>query len=447
MTTPDADHYCTTNQSTESETQPLVSSPLAPKGDVIQVIEQDPPLSQEGNGERKALEMTSGTLALCISWVLLSTAAAIIPKELLHSHQVQETGPLASLRSGAHAVFLEWNADPRDEPIILPLATSHIETFNHPLFMSGVMAFAMSLAAPLFWTQLYISDGSCDSVRKTLRQLASCRVHACIAGMAACDVVGMWAIIFGLSYIPATLSALLFVGFGIVVNALVSTFILRQPQTNKQVAGMLLVTIGTLGMVFPSLLVPTSSDSGYADSKAHVALGVLVTLGGTFLQVGENVASELLMSATVGEPIHPMLLVGIEGTWAMVIYGFTKGVLIMADVTTGTDKQDMNNLLQSSSVEALLVISVFSTLTKNILSNYIILYLNSLWFALLKASRICITWIFQLILFYSWPGSHYGEAWEDTSWFLLACVMIIGAGLYVYNDVETHVSEKLDEKM
>jgi len=351
---------------------------------------------------------------------------------------------------------------PRMEDVYLEAPSSHHMpahkevSWNHPKFMSFLMGFAMAFATPVFLLGVSIQQRSCGACRSELEKLANWKVQCTIAGMGACDIIGMWGIIYGLQYIPATLSVQQQVGGGLVMNTILSTYYLKQPLYRRQVVGIMIATLGSIAAMIPSLLHhqqhhhSSTPGSGFASSPLWVTVGSLATFGGTFLQVLENVGSEVLMKMKDLEPVPPVLLVGIEGTWAMLIFGVVYGLDYLTNISFNYHHPAMYSdvLLQKPKIEALLAACVFTTLTKNILSNYIILCLSSLWFAMLKVSRLCVIWALHLMLHYSSPTSGYGRAFhwaEASSWVELVSLMVVLIGVFLYSK-DTSSSSEIGDK-
>ncbi|ETW08880.1 hypothetical protein H310_01375 [Aphanomyces invadans] len=169
-------------------------------------------------------------------------------------------------------------------------------------------------------------------------------------------------------------------------------------------------------------------------SDVHQAVGMAFILLGQVALAAQFAVEEHFM---VERHVSPLLLVGMEGAWGLVLFIGLVPVLGMTPASDAITAQlwheDFSDtwvkLKSSPSLLCLVLAYMLSIGTYNIAALYVTKYLSSIVRSMLEIGRTVGVWMVALVVYYilSWndPNSP-GEAWSDWSW-----VQLFGFALLV----------------
>jgi len=319
-----------------------------------------------------------------------------------------------------------------------------LQHFQPPVFETFIMFFGMVFALPLYFAMEGVkrlrAHGNPEAQAKlaaepevTLKMVLSLGIPAVF------DLSSVLLLMAGLVHIPASIWMLLRGGC-IVFVALMKQFVLGSSLTVTNWVGVATITlavvlVGLSTMVGDDAPPPTSDDdSAPADDSGSALLGIMLTIGGTFMQSLQYAYEEKVLSGD--NPAPPWLLIGMEG-----VFGSMLTVLLvypLAGFVPGNDHgtfEDLENTLAMLSdnpalisLSAVFCASVFMLNSFSVLVTFM---LSSVWHAILDNFRPITIWAVQLALFHLTDGAH-GEEWTRGSYLQLIglAVMLLGTAIY-----------------
>lgn len=323
--------------------------------------------------------------------------------------------------------------------------TGELEPFKPPMFEALIMFSGMLFALPLYWAvEIYkriraFSDPAvkaklASEPRITIPMLLSLAVPAIL------DITSTVLLMAGLMHIPASMWQLLRGGC-IVLNALMKHFYLNSPLTSAQWIGVGIIAVAVC-LVGLSPMLDSASDGSSdaasdvpADGASGTLLGIMLTLGGTFMQALQYAYEEKVMSGDSGAP--PWLLVGMEGFYGTLF--MLVGVYPLAGMIPGSDHGVYENIDNTLAMVAdnpkILIFTVIFGFTVFILNSFSVLVtfmLSSVWHAILDNFRPISIWATQLVIYSLTNGAH-GEAWTLGSYLQLVGLFVMLFGTAIYN--------------
>jgi len=212
-------------------------------------------------------------------------------------------------------------------------------------------------------------------------------------------------------------------------------FGLNSPLSASMWVGVGVISIAVCLVGFSSMIPDEEIDGAAGEELANAAagdkneaFGVLLTVGGTFMQSVQYAYEEKMLSGE--SPAPPWLLIGMEGLFgALLCLGL---VYPIAGMTEWEDLENtMAQLNDNSSLVTLSAIFCVSVFILNSFSVLITFMLSSVWHAILDNFRPISIWATQLAIYSLTDGAH-GEAWKRGSYLQLTglCVMLLGTAIY-----------------
>jgi hypothetical protein len=238
----------------------------------------------------------------------------------------------------------------------------------------------------------------------------------------------------GLRYLDVSIYQMLR-GSGIIFVALMKQHVLKDRLYNFQWLGVAwnVVSVVLVGSV--ALL--NSSDESHPNTPPEQALlGVLLVLGGAFVQALQFVFEEKVMTMDIPSP--PLLLIGMEGLWGTVLCLFI--MYPLAYFLPGDDHgsyEDVFNtwqmFLSSSTIQVSFVIYFFTIFAYNLFAVLVTFMLNSVWHAILDNFRPITVWTTDMFIYYVITNMAFGEPWTRWSWIQVVGMFVLLYGTAVYN--------------
>jgi len=318
------------------------------------------------------------------------------------------------------------------------------ETFEPQVFQPFVMFFGMLFALPMYLAleaRKRIRARSDPALRAELDAAPPITVrHLLMLGVPSIfDLASVVLLVSGLMHVPASMWMLLRGGC-IVFVALMKQYVLHDELKPHMWAGVIIIALAVcLVGASPMLDEKEEGEEEGGGSDDQFAFGLLLTIGGTFMQSLQYVYEEKMMSGDTKAP--PWLLIGMEG-----FFGTLLSVLVvypLAIYLPGSDHgsiESLENTLTMLGNNALVMqLSVIFCITVFILNSFSVLVtfmLSSVWHAILDNFRPITIWATQLAIFALSGGTH-GEKWSRGSYLQLLGLAVMLYGTAVYNGSAT----------
>ena len=315
---------------------------------------------------------------------------------------------------------------------------SHV--FHKPLCMEMVLFFAISLALPIhcIWEKRH---------GRTVRMPAR-RDILVLCGVSILDMLATVLFNYGLLCLSMSIHQLLRAAI-VPLSAILRIAVFGRAKSPSQRQWVSLIIVGiALGMVtFAGE--KGSSEENDRSSTGKISLGVLLVLAGALTQASQYVFEELSMSNTVvsdrtstslqtRRPVPPLLVIGFEGLWGMLLNAVF--VLPIAYAVNGDDLGHAENAYDAwvqISNSAALQGYVFGRIVVVLGFNICIIFINALGGAvqkaLIAACRPVFVWSFELLLYYCITNRAFGHKWNNWSWLQLAGMILLIGGCLRYS--------------
>jgi len=313
------------------------------------------------------------------------------------------------------------------------------ETFEPQVFQPFVMFFGMLFALPMYLAleaRKRIRARSDPALRAELDAAPPITVrHLLMLGVPSIfDLVSVVLLVSGLMHVPASMWMLLRGGC-IVFVALMKQYVLRDELKSHMWAGVIIIAFAVCLVGASPMIDDKEDDEEGGGGDDQLPLGLLLTIGGTFMQSLQYVYEEKMMSGDTKAP--PWLLIGMEGFFGTILSVCV--VYPLAIYMPGSDHGSIeslsNTLTMLGNNPLLLQLSVIFCITVFILNSFSVLVtfmLSSVWHAILDNFRPITIWATQLAI-YSLSGGTHGEKWSRGSYLQLLGLAVMLYGTAVYN--------------
>lgn len=330
-------------------------------------------------------------------------------------------------------------------------STGEVEKFQPPVFETFIMFFGMVFALPLYLAmegmkRLRARGDPVAQAKLAAEPEVTAKMVFSLAIPAIFDLSSVLLLMASLMHMPASMWQLLR-GSSIVFVALMKQFALGSPLSAAMWVGVATIMLAVI-LVGCSAMVPGAAgrrlgagaddDASAAgaddDAGASLLMGIMLAIGGTFMQSLQYAYEEKVMSGD--NPAPPWLLIGMEG-----VFGSLLTVVLvypLAGVVPGSDHgvfEDFDNTLAqlADNYDLVVLSAVFcaSVFVLNSFSVLVTFMLSSVWHAILDNFRPISIWATQLIIYSMTDGAH-GESWGPGSYLQLTglAVMLLGTAIY-----------------
>lgn len=323
------------------------------------------------------------------------------------------------------------------------IASDGVErNFNKPLTTTWCMFIAMLIALPLHFVEVYYANkalkagGRTENTRLLMKPVIKMKQYFPIKSAIALilpsifDLVGTALSQVGLMYCTVSVFQLVRCTVMIIV-ALMKTCILKEKLRAYMWWG---VGINTMAMVMVALTTVFQSDDAGGSSDAP--LGILFLLMSCCVQGGQYVFEEKMMSDF---DASPLLVVGMEGLWGAVlmpVFVFPIAYLLPGNDVGGSmeNVRDAFHIANNNPAIMILLLSFIAVVFfYNVFAVYVTHLLSSVWHAILDNFRPVSVWGTDLLLYYVFCDSNFGEPWIRASYLQLAGMSLLFVGTAVYN--------------
>jgi len=317
-----------------------------------------------------------------------------------------------------------------------------VEPFHPPVWTSFIMFFGMVFALPLYLILEGVKRVRARSNQAIAAELAAApevtlKMVLNLGVPAVFDLSSVLLLMAGLMHIPASMWSLLRGGC-IVFVALMKQFGLGTPLSASMWVGVGVITCAVCLVGLSPMLndeAPTAADADGAGEGNVMLTGVLLTVGGTFMQSVQYAYEEKMLTGET--PAPPWLLIGMEGVFGSLLTFFL--VYPIAAVVPGPNNgvfEDLDNtmaqLRDNPTLVGLSVLFCVSVFALNSMSILVTFMLSSVWHAILDNFRPISIWATQLAIYSLTDGAH-GEAWTRASYAQLAGLVVMLLGTAIYN--------------
>ncbi|EKU22662.1 drug metabolite transporter superfamily [Nannochloropsis gaditana CCMP526] len=219
--------------------------------------------------------------------------------------------------------------------------------------------------------------------------------------------------------------------FDLVGTAFAKAFVLKDHLAPHMWLG---VSINLVAMVLVASTTFFDHKNTVDNRDPRVGIGFILL--SCLVQGTQYVFEEKVMTV---ESLPPMVLVGLEGFWGMILMLLV--VFPSAYYLPGTDEGgSMENVFDSlamvrnsAPLQAVLLIFFLTVACYNIFAIYVTHFLSSVWHAILDNFRPISVWGTDLLIYYVFTYGRFGEAWTVYSWLQFGGMLLLFFGTAVYN--------------
>jgi drug/metabolite transporter (DMT)-like permease len=255
------------------------------------------------------------------------------------------------------------------------------------------------------------------------------------------DLIATGLCFIGLLSVPASVSQLMRASM-IVFSAVLSVVFLKRRLLGYHWLGVIMCTLA-IGIVGYANMMAAGSSSPEVDtsnpSQSRVLFGMILIILGQVVQASQVVFEEKLLRGYSIEPFHIVGMEGCVGTLAMITIVFPVLYLLPGTDAHGTAENifdTMAMLHNSTPLQYLVILYVFSVFTYNMSGMLVTYALSAVHRTMLEASRTAVIWMIDLVIHY-WiaPSSSFGEIWTNWSWLQLVGFLVLIAGQSIYSEM------------
>eukprot|EP00416_Gambierdiscus_australes_P017811 CAMPEP_0171063782 /NCGR_PEP_ID=MMETSP0766_2-20121228/5885_1 /TAXON_ID=439317 /ORGANISM="Gambierdiscus australes, Strain CAWD 149" /LENGTH=410 /DNA_ID=CAMNT_0011519743 /DNA_START=52 /DNA_END=1284 /DNA_ORIENTATION=+ len=268
---------------------------------------------------------------------------------------------------------------------------------------------------------------------------SQCKIFLVVGIPAILDLVATGVGFLGFVYIPSSTYQMLR-GSMIIFTAVESVFLLGRRLQAYNWIGVAVCVLGVsmVGLSNSLSSQSTSDASEPSEDGGLVVFGVSMVLLAQLFQATQVIVEELMLK---GMSVPPMLLVSYEGIWGSV--GMIGCVLPLLSYLPGHDhgsQEDFGDTLlmlkNSSQLQALIALYLFSCSTYNISGMQVTGALSGVHRTMLEASRTLVIWMLDLFVHYVVDKQiAFGESWSVYSWLQLAGFAVLISGQAIYGGI------------
>lgn len=211
-----------------------------------------------------------------------------------------------------------------------------------------------------------------------------------------------------------------------------------------------------LGILLNVIAIIAIGSSALVDpaSGSNIPLGIGLLLLACSIMAAQIVIEEKLMT---GAEIPPLIVVGMEGFWGMVVMFFIIFPVIaqLPGNDVGGVYENLSDTLaimrdpENGGLRIMTCTYIASITGYNVSSIFITFLLGSMCRSIFLNFRPVAVWVTDLAIFYCLTGGEYGESWTVWSWLQLGgmCVLILGTLIYNKTISLSWITNEKDEEV
>lgn len=309
----------------------------------------------------------------------------------------------------------------------------YMKQFNKPFFQDFAMFFAMFLC--IFWflalpKKKATGDVSINAEPEKKRGKSQ---YFMVAIPAFFDSTATALMTFGLIYITVSTMQMLR-GSMVIFSALMTVFIRKRKLFSFQWCAVCTCLFAMILVGLSAILGGDSSGSSWGLQL----LGCILVVVSQFVQASQIIVEEYLLSDI---NLHPLQVVGLEGMWGQIftiLFWIPFGMFIGGQENGHLEDSFDTFVMISRNVSYTPIIIVYcvAILFLNYGGMLVTAELTAVHRTIFEAVRTLCIWMTDLIIYYAFPASPYGEAWNIPWSFLelfgFACLV---SSMLLYNKV------------
>jgi len=240
----------------------------------------------------------------------------------------------------------------------------------------------------------------------------------------------------GLLYTPPSIWQMLR-GVRIPFTGILSIIFLKKKLKAQHWVGMSIVIVGLVLVGVSRLISDDQSDVPASD----VALGIFMTVIAQLFSAGQMVVEQAFVKS---QGYHPLNVVGMEGLFGVI---FTVVVVLpifyfipdsSLKVATAFREDSLDGIVQISNntiLQIFVVVYIFSIALFNFFGVSLTKHLTAVHRTLIDTLRTVSVWVIELLLYYVFGLSEYGEYWKTESYMELGGFALLVFGTILYHEV------------
>lgn len=254
----------------------------------------------------------------------------------------------------------------------------------------------------------------------------------------------------GLQYLNVSIYQMLR-GSGIVFVALMKQYVLKEELMKFHWVGVFWNVVSVIIVGGTAMLATGGGGGGQQQEQddeegdiegrnggvttAETMFGVGLLIAGAFVQSCQFVLEEKVMKLDI--PVPPLLLIGMEGFWGVVISIFVMYPLayFLPGEDHGSYEDPFNTwamFVNSKNIQVAFGIYFFTIFMYNVFAVLVTFQLSSIWHAILDNFRPITVWATDLVIFY-YISPLFGEVWTKYSSLQVVGMMVLVYGTAIYN--------------
>ena len=254
----------------------------------------------------------------------------------------------------------------------------------------------------------------------------------------------------GLQYLDVSIYQMLR-GSGIVFVALMKQYVLKEELMKFHWVGVFWNVVSVIIVGGTAMLATGGGGGGGGGEQeegggdivgsnggvttAETMFGVGLLIAGAFVQSCQFVLEEKVMKLDV--PVPPLLLIGMEGFWGVVISLFFMYPLAyyLPGDDHGSYEDPFNTwamFVNSKNIQVAFGIYFFTIFMYNVFAVLVTFQLSSIWHAILDNFRPITVWATDLFIFY-YINPLFGEVWTKYSVLQVVGMVVLVYGTAIYN--------------
>ena len=254
----------------------------------------------------------------------------------------------------------------------------------------------------------------------------------------------------GLQYLDVSIYQMLR-GSGIVFVALMKQYVLKEELMKFHWVGVFWNVVSVIIVGGTAMLATGGGGGGGGGEQqeeggdivgsngsvttAETMFGVGLLIAGAFVQSCQFVLEEKVMKLDV--PVPPLLLIGMEGFWGVVISVFVMYPLayFLPGDDHGSYEDPFNTwamFVNSKNIQVAFGVYFFTIFMYNVFAVLVTFQLSSIWHAILDNFRPITVWATDLFIFY-YINPLFGEVWTKYSVLQVVGMVVLVYGTAIYN--------------
>ena len=243
-------------------------------------------------------------------------------------------------------------------------------------------------------------------------------------------------------YLPISVGAILRLCLQTPIVSLLQKCILKKETLKYEWIGIGIISFsGVISAIGTILNESYNNNPNSHVTMIDICIGTVCILMFCFVYAIQMLIEEKLMKNNDEDHnIHPLLVVGWEGIWGMIL-SVVIDCFILYYIPGGSNhgrfenyKDAVSQIWNSSELQNIIFLFIISSLAYNVLSVLTIFYADSVTCSISDTFKPLVSWMISLSLYYFFNNYTSGEEWNMYSYFQLISLFLIFYGITLYTN-------------